>query len=192
MNLPNARTADIIEQEADKELLIYDLRTNKAYTLNETSKKIYQSCDGKSTFGDVQNRYKYTADLIHFTLQELAANNLVENYHGDHFSGLSRREALKRVGLAAAVSLPVVSAFMIPTAAHAASACTTGTAADGGSGAGQACFCRAGIAPSTACGTGDGSSGARNTFCKPGCTCTSNATPSMACQQGIACRGVCG
>ena len=46
INLPRARTADIIEQNAGKELLIYDLQIDKTYTLNETSTIVFQACGG--------------------------------------------------------------------------------------------------------------------------------------------------
>lgn len=35
MNLPQPRTTDMIEQEAGTDLLVYDLRINKAYNLNQ-------------------------------------------------------------------------------------------------------------------------------------------------------------
>lgn len=110
MFLPEARTTEIIEQEADKELLIYDLQINKAYTLNETSTIIYKACDGTTTFDGLKRKYKFTDDLIHFALEELAANNLIEDYRTAHFAGLSRREVIKRVGLATLTALPIIAA----------------------------------------------------------------------------------
>lgn len=63
-NLPKARTADIIEQEAGNELLIYDLRTDKMFQLNETSKIIYKAC-GRLSFELLKCRYKFTDDFVH-------------------------------------------------------------------------------------------------------------------------------
>jgi hypothetical protein len=120
MNLPKIRTADIIEQEADRELLIYDLRNNKAYTLNETSKIIYRAC-GSQTFEDLKKEHQFTDDLIHFALDGLAAGNLIEDYTGNHFGTLSRREVVKKVGLATMVALPVIIGLTAPKAVHAAS-----------------------------------------------------------------------
>ena len=121
MFLPEARTTEIIEQEADKELLIYDLQINKAYTLNETLKTVFMACDGETTFAEFKRRTKYTDDLIHFALEELTANNLIENYKTAHFAGLSRREVIKRVGLTTLTALPIIAALAAPTAATAAS-----------------------------------------------------------------------
>jgi hypothetical protein len=122
MNLPKARTTDIIEQEAGGELLIYDLQTNKAYTLNETLKNVYKAC-GKQTFEELKREHKFTDDLIHFSLVELSANNLVEDYDANHFAGLSRREVIKKVGLATMIALPVIAGITAPNAIQAASGC---------------------------------------------------------------------
>lgn len=123
MNLPKARTSDIIEQAAGSELMIYDLRNDKAYTLNETSKIIYRAC-GVETVEEIKRRHKFTDDLIYFALDELAANNLIENYQNAHFGGISRREIIKRVGLATLVALPVIASIAAPAAANAASLTT--------------------------------------------------------------------
>lgn len=122
MQLPTARTTEIIEQDLDNELLIYDLRIDKAYTLNETSTKVYLACDGRQTFEDLKRQHKYTDDLIHLALQELNANKLLENYAAaNHFAGLSRREVIRKVGLATIISLPVIASITAPKAIHAAS-----------------------------------------------------------------------
>ena len=71
MQLPQARTADIIEQEVDKELLVYNLQSNKAYTLNETSKNIFRACNGKTSFEDLKRQHKYSEELIYLALDEL-------------------------------------------------------------------------------------------------------------------------
>lgn len=122
MKLPSVRTADLIEQEADGELLIYDLLANKAYRLNETSKIVYRACGDKS-FEDLRRDYNFTEDLIYFSLNELSANKLIEDYQTEHFAGLSRREVIKKVGLATMIALPVIAGLTAPKAAQAASGC---------------------------------------------------------------------
>lgn len=123
MQLPKARTADLLEQEADQELLIYDLRINKAYSLNETLKNVFSGCSKRQSFDELKRRYKYTDDLIHFALDELEANDLIEDYRSSYFIGLSRREIIKKVGLATMAALPVIVGLTAPPAAHAASTC---------------------------------------------------------------------
>jgi hypothetical protein len=111
----------LIEQEADKELLVYDLQINRAYNLNETLKNIFTACDGKTSFEELRLRYKYTDDLIYFALKELNQNNLLENYQSVRFAGLPRREVIRRVGLATMAALPVIASLAAPKAIHAAS-----------------------------------------------------------------------
>ena len=52
---PLARKIELVEQQLNGELLIYDLRINKAYCLNETSTLVYQLCNGKNTVSEISN-----------------------------------------------------------------------------------------------------------------------------------------
>lgn len=122
LNLPKARTADILEQETDRELMIYDLRIDKAYNLNETLAIIYKSCNGKTSFDEVKYAFKFTDDLIYFALDELHRENLLTNYESRKFKNLSRREVIKKVGLASMTALPIITGLFAPSAAAAQSA----------------------------------------------------------------------
>lgn len=119
--LPKARNSEIVEQDLGQELLIYDLRIDKAYTLNETSKIVFKACGTRCTFDELTRRQKFTDDLIYLALDGLRANNLIENYQSTHFAGLSRREIIKKVGLASMIALPVIVGMTAPMAANAAS-----------------------------------------------------------------------
>jgi hypothetical protein len=129
--LPKVRTANIIIQEMDKELLIYDLHINKAFSLNETSAFVWQLCDGKSSIAELSqivSRKWETAindEFIWLTLNELKKNGLLENADeiATQFDGLSRREIVKKVGLASMIALPVISSVIAPSALMAQSAC---------------------------------------------------------------------
>jgi hypothetical protein len=119
--LPKAKTTEIVEYELDEELMLYDLATNKAYTLNKTLKIVYKSCNGKETFDDLKRHHKFTDDLIYFSLDKLKTSGLLEEYVHDHFGNLSRREIIKKVGLSSMIALPVISSLIAPTSASAAS-----------------------------------------------------------------------
>lgn len=93
--LSQAHAADIIDQEAGRELLIHDLRIDKMFQLIETSRIIYKSC-GKRSFDELKRKHQFTDDLIYFALAELRASGLLEDCAGGHFAGLSRREETKR------------------------------------------------------------------------------------------------
>jgi hypothetical protein len=143
MNNPKTRYSNIVQQELGSEVLIYDLIGNKAFCLNRTSALVYQLADGTKTvaeIGDlmsVRMKTKVPEDLVWFALNELGTNNLLENEAevSNHFAGLSRREIVKRVGLASMVLLPVISSLVAPPASQAAS----GGFAPGSRTVGQTC-----------------------------------------------------
>lgn len=121
--LPKFRSEGILTQDAGQELLIYDLKVNKAYCLNESLFFIYQACDGVTTFNEIKAKYKLTNEAINLGLDELKRANLLENGANlpVYLEGVSRREAIKRVGLASALAIPLITALSAPTAAQTAS-----------------------------------------------------------------------
>lgn len=129
MLLPQARTTDIIEQVAGEELMIYDLRTDRAYALNDTSRAVFKACVAKTSFEDLKRTSEYSGDLIYLALDELKANNLLAGEYQLQFTRMSRREAVRRVGLASLIALPVVSVLVAPSSVAAAStACSCAAA----------------------------------------------------------------
>ena len=134
---PLARTQDIIIQNLDKETLIYDLDANKAYALNETSRVIWELCDGKKTASEIaaecSKKFKnpISEDLIWFALAQLNKNNILANDGMfEPVTALNRRQTIKKLGLTSLVALPIVSSIVAPTAANAQSVpatCVTGT-----------------------------------------------------------------
>jgi hypothetical protein len=121
--LPVARNTDIVVQELGKEILIYDLKIHKAYNLNETSSIVYKACDGKTSFAELKAKHKFTDEIIYLALDGLKKENLLEadEAYASPFASLSRREAIRKVGLATMIALPVISSLIAPTAAMAQS-----------------------------------------------------------------------
>lgn len=126
---PLSRRSELVDQNVDNETLIYDLSINKAFCLNQTSALVYQLADGTRTIAEISRlmsiRLKDLVgeEMIYLALNELKKNNLIENAAEltDHFGGLSRREVIRRVGLASLIALPVISSLVAPNAANAAS-----------------------------------------------------------------------
>lgn len=148
--LPLARSKDILVQHAGKEILIYDVNSHKAYCLNETLAVIYQACDGRTTFGELRVENNFTDDIILLALDGLEKENLLER--GEEFvspfDDLSRREVIKKIGLASTIALPVIASLIAPSAVDAQSACRTLAQPCVGSGQGNCCsglFCEAGL-----------------------------------------------
>ena len=128
MKLPKARNQNIVINELEKELLIYDLSINKAFCLNETTAIVFNACGSGRTFDHLKREYNFTNEFVYLALDELRKNDLLEDAYDSPFAGMSRREAVKKVGLASMIALPVVSSLVAPIAAGAqsAAACSNG------------------------------------------------------------------
>jgi hypothetical protein len=59
MEKPIARIEELVTQEIDGELLVYDVRTNKAHQLTETAAFVWKNCDGTKSIEDIR---KITAE----------------------------------------------------------------------------------------------------------------------------------
>lgn len=129
MNNPKTRNENIVVQELENEILIYDLEINKAFCLNETSAMVWQICDGKRNVAEISqilNRklnQPITEDVIWLALDGFKKDNLLEESEQFEidFNGLNRRQVIKKVGLASMVVLPIVASVIAPQATQAAS-----------------------------------------------------------------------
>ncbi len=127
--LPQSRLSDIVVQEIENEILIYDLKTNKAFCLNETSAMIWYLCDGKQTVKQISQALSkkqnelFTEDLIWLALDQFKNDNLLESNQKFeiNFSGLNRRQVIKKVGLASMVALPLIASVVAPNSLAAQS-----------------------------------------------------------------------
>ena len=152
---PTSRKENLVIQELEGEVLIYDLEKNKAFCLNKTSALVWQSCDGTRTIADISDAVgkqldsQINEDVVWLALDQLSKENLVEKQTKleNKFNGLSRREVIKKVGLGTMIALPIVTSLVAPLAVHANSACITGgnctcntnNNSPGSTGSGQIC-----------------------------------------------------
>lgn len=118
MKLPEIRR-NLLVQELNDEVLIYDSAVNKSYCLNSTAKTVFNACDGKNTFEDLKSHLP--ENVIYLSLDELKRNNLLAGNYVSPFVGMNRREVIKKVGLATIVALPAISSLVAPSSANAAS-----------------------------------------------------------------------
>ena len=141
-NNPLSRQGDIVIQELEGELLIYDLTNNKAFCLNETSARVWKLCDGQKSVSEMshelgkQLNFAPSEELVWLALDQLKKDNLLENEQRIPlmFNNLSRREVIRKVGLASLIALPFIMHVTAPVAAQAQSFTCT-------SGANGLCFC---------------------------------------------------
>lgn len=132
---------NILVQEMDKELLLYDLNRDKVFCLNETSMTIWNLCDGENSVEDirrkvsVQLKTSINEEFIWLALEKFKGEQLLGNHQEIEidFKGLSRREVIKKVGFATAISLPLIMTITspMPAAAQSQAVCSPATV----------CFC---------------------------------------------------
>lgn len=126
---PIARKNGLVVQEVPDEVLVYDMDSNKAHCLNKTAGLVWKSCDGKNTVSDIASIVEASSnspvsqDLIWLAIDQLNENNLMETAVPPTFSGQSRRDVIKKIGLGAMVALPIVASLAAPQSALASLSC---------------------------------------------------------------------
>ncbi|HUR98728.1 MAG TPA: PqqD family protein [Pyrinomonadaceae bacterium] len=127
---PIARKSGLVVQEVPDEVLVYDLESNKAHCLNQSAAMIWKSCDGNNSVSEIaklvesQAGGKVTEDFVWLAIDQLSENNLLEKPVASSFEGTSRREVIKKIGLASVVAVPVIASLVAPQSALAAASCT--------------------------------------------------------------------
>ena len=117
---PIARKNGLVVQEVPDEVLVYDLDSNKAHCLNQSAAIIWRSCDGNNSVSEiaklveVQAGGKVTEDFVWLAIDQLSENNLLEKGIASNFVGQSRREVIKKIGLASMVAIPVIASLVAP------------------------------------------------------------------------------
>ena len=120
---PRARIEDMVVQELPDEVLVYDLKQHKAHCLNRTAAFIWNRCDGRSTPGEIAEMMEKEwqspvgVDAVWFTLNKLSKADLLQEriVLPQCKSGMSRRSAIRRLGIGA-LMIPAVISIVAPTA----------------------------------------------------------------------------
>lgn len=124
---PLARTEGLVVEALDDEVLVYDLERHRAHCLNGTAAVVWRGCDGKRSVDDLaallgcEVGTPVSVELIRHALAELSRRRLLNEAAGVE-PGLSRREMLRKAGLAGAAAVaavPVIKSIVAPTAAQA-------------------------------------------------------------------------
>ncbi len=126
---PKSRTCNIVVQDLENEILIYDLQTNKANCLNKTLATVWKFCDGKRTIPEIiaevskELKKPVLEDLVYLSIKQLKEVNLLE--HSEklelRLENTSRREVIKKIGMTSMVALPIISSITVPKAVDAQS-----------------------------------------------------------------------
>lgn len=129
-DFPNARKKGLVVQEVPNEVLIYDLETDKAHCLNETAAAVWRFCDGKTPVQQIARAVgrelgrEVSDHLVWLAIDQLSEHRLLEREVKTAFTGQSRREALKKIGLASMVALPIIASLAAPRSVLANVSCS--------------------------------------------------------------------
>ena len=144
-SFPQARQNELVVQDMPDEVLVYDLASNKAHCLNETSANIWKACDGTKSVAEIarilesDHGGKVSEDLVWLAIDQLNEKDLLISKTNSPFAGQSRRDVIKKIGLASVVLLPVIASLVAPPNALASLSC--------------ACTSPANCAPKSGCGS---------------------------------------
>ena len=127
--LPRARQRELVTREVAGELLVYDRSSDKAHCLNRAAALVWLHCDGHTTVAEMTQllarelKTPVAAEVVWFALDELKKSSLLEQpwARPPRVDRISRRTLVKRLGIAAAVTVPLITSIVAPTAAAAAS-----------------------------------------------------------------------
>ena len=120
VQLPLARQTGLIIKELPGEVLVYDSDRDSALCLNRTAASVWKHCDGKTPPARmarlIEKELQITGgdEVVSLALERLEKSHLLTGKPPVRFSGVSRRELIGRIGIAAAV--PVISLILVPTA----------------------------------------------------------------------------
>ena len=128
--VPVARKQGLVVQEMSEEVLIYDLDTNNAHCLNDTAAFVWKSCNGNNSIADIAKLIQGKAvnpvpeELVWLAIEQLNEKNLLNSEVSTKLKGQSRRQVIKKIGLASMIALPIVASLTAPTSVMATLSCT--------------------------------------------------------------------
>lgn len=133
--MPCARREGLIIEQLAGEVLVYDCERDKAHCLNQTAALIWKYCDGKTKVSSMTRQLERDLDtnrvdekLVWYALDQLSKDHLLEETEtfvpAAMLGGLTRRQMVRVLGVAAVVAVPLVTTIVVPTA-RAATSCVS-------------------------------------------------------------------
>lgn len=123
---PQARSRGIVMEELADEVLVYDLERDRAHCLNRAAANVWKLCDGKSSPAKIASQLDgklepaAAEEVVWAAVEQLSRAGLLEEKIKRPSAGLSRRDVVKKIAVAAAIGAPVVTSIIAPSASHAA------------------------------------------------------------------------
>jgi hypothetical protein len=172
---PTARSTDLVVEENDGELLVYDLVRHRAHCLSPTAAEVWRRCDGHTHIDSLAAALGRDSEVIGQALDELVSCELIETAEqlaAGAPTGSTRRQLMVNAAKTGAVvaSAPLIVSVAAPRPVEAAT-----------------------LAHCLAIGNGVGNCGAA--CCRPnnGCCCchkvnepgTRSCTPTEICERNF-------
>lgn len=130
---PRARQAGLLHTPLNDELVIYDTERNKAHSLNRVASLVWKHCDGQTEVSQLQKivaqelQAPVDEQLVWLALHQLERNKLLDARLAVPGNLMTRRDAARRLGKAAAIIVPLVASALIPPPVAAGSCKTPGS-----------------------------------------------------------------
>jgi Coenzyme PQQ synthesis protein D (PqqD) len=130
--LPRARRSKLVVRELADETLVYDVEGHRAHCLNRTAALVWNLCDGENTVPRIAEKMcarlsaRVPDEVVRLALDQLADRGLLapaDVWPAAAKAVVPRRAMVRRLGLAAAVALPLVTSIISPTPVMAQSPC---------------------------------------------------------------------
>jgi hypothetical protein len=138
VGFPQARSDQLLCRDLPDGLMLYDPTRHQAHTLNRTAALVWKQCDGQTSVAALTAQLQQTLnapvgeEVVWLALADLKKAHLLQGPlpRPAGAERYSRREAVRKLGLAGAVGvlLPVVASLTAPTAARAGSGNASGNA----------------------------------------------------------------
>lgn len=117
---PKARTKQVLTHVVGDEVVVYDQVQKKAHRLNAGASLVWHLLDGKRSVPAIATKLDVDESVVKLVVDDLTKAGLLERSEP---LSVSRRSALRRVAVAAAVGfvLPAVTSMAAPLPAQAQS-----------------------------------------------------------------------
>lgn len=116
---------DALMRQFDDELLVVDALRHRGHGLNKSAAGVWLACDGKTSVAQLvedRSRHGMTEPMVWLALRRLRRAGLFEPESvPTEIRIVGRRDALRKLGAAAGVLVPVITSMLIPPPANAAS-----------------------------------------------------------------------
>lgn len=126
---PKARSENLVIQTLAGETLVYDMTSNQAHCLNETAAFVWSRCTGEVSIdeiaGSVERRFGHivNTDFVRLAVTQLNDRMLMSVSGLNGMTMPSRREAIKKLGVASVLALPIIASIVAPANAFGALSC---------------------------------------------------------------------